>query len=572
VLGIGTIPDGEPDVDTIHALSTHALPPILEQIAAEPESPEADEPSEPAHPVVPAGYMDLPAARRSVLAQQPWRRVSTADGTTWVDVSPTHGRRFLLGTDDGAWFDVVDPTDTLIGATPQKGGLVLHHLGSDTTCLDPVAHLEANVAWTAICESKLWVRQTVTGRKSTLEWASEFLRDNVAGGEEITTIVKATAYKDKFLQVGEERDVQSTTVAMPGPPAAAVTDRGSKVGLHRGDLGISVGVDTLPAGTWLPAQGTPDVYVMALTPQLTPAVAGIRGPDDVEKGALVLSVAFDLNAFDMGYELGTEHPRVDWASSTPKKAKDPSLPGPDGFDSIAPLSRTGTVAPFEQDRLVATFTAGFKRTHSVMRAGPLSEAPGGSHYGFIQDGVVLSRPQSGLATLAVDHEGRVDLFTWTDAHTAQLADYRHVRQNGVPIVETDAMGNRKPGALVERWKEGNWSGSPKGDLRSLRAAGCLLEEGDERYMVYSYFTDATPRTMARVLMATGCTTAMQLDMNALEHTYLALYDHSGDTWRVSHLDKGMSVLDKTTRDGTVLPRFVALADNRDFFYLTRKPS
>jgi len=63
---------------------------------------------------------------------------------------------------------------------------------------------------------------------------------------------------------------------------------------------------------------------------------------------------------------------------------------------------------------------------------------------------------------------------------------------------------------------------------------------------------------------------MHLDMNALEHTYLALYHGEGTRLAVEHLVAGMSVLDKQSGD-TLLPRFLGYADNRDFFYVLRKP-
>jgi hypothetical protein len=75
--------------------------------------------------------------------------------------------------------------------------------------------------------------------------------------------------------------------------------------------------------------------------------------------------------------------------------------------------------------------------------------------------------------------------------------------------------------------------------------------------------------MAVVLAAYGCQYAMHLDMNAPEHTYLALYKAGGGKLDVEHLVREMSVLDKTS-DGTTVPRFLGYADNRDFFYIMRK--
>ena len=67
-------------------------------------------------------------------------------------------------------------------------------------------------------------------------------------------------------------------------------------------------------------------------------------------------------------------------------------------------------------------------------------------------------------------------------------------------------------------------------------------------------------------------TAMQLDINSQEHTYLAIYDQAEDGGGIEpqHLVQGMKLIDTKLRDGTRIPRFVGFSDNRDFFYLLRK--
>jgi hypothetical protein len=62
---------------------------------------------------------------------------------------------------------------------------------------------------------------------------------------------------------------------------------------------------------------------------------------------------------------------------------------------------------------------------------------------------------------------------------------------------------------------------------------------------------------------------MLLDMNALEHTYMAVYPARDADLLTEHLIKGMDVVDGS-KDGKRLPRFVSVADNRDFFYLLRR--
>jgi hypothetical protein len=75
--------------------------------------------------------------------------------------------------------------------------------------------------------------------------------------------------------------------------------------------------------------------------------------------------------------------------------------------------------------------------------------------------------------------------------------------------------------------------------------------------------------MVRIFQAYRCDYAMLLDMNALEHTYLAIYRRSGSQMFVDHLVKGMSEVEKTV-SGELVPRFLGYADNRDFFFLMRR--
>jgi hypothetical protein len=97
-----------------------------------------------------------------------------------------------------------------------------------------------------------------------------------------------------------------------------------------------------------------------------------------------------------------------------------------------------------------------------------------------------------------------------------------------------------------------------------------LQQGKaKRFLIYAVFSDATPSAMARVFQAYQCNYAMLTDMNALEHTYLAVYRRSGAEMSVEHLLSGMSVLDQS-ESGHVIPRFLGYPDNRDFFYVMRR--
>jgi hypothetical protein len=250
--------------------------------------------------------------------------------------------------------------------------------------------------------------------------------------------------------------------------------------------------------------------------------------------------------------------------------RDARLPGPDGFGTIAPLVATGLVNPEDAARTVATFTGGFKRAHGAFLYGDLATKNRGSHYGFIENGTVLSTLQPGLATLFVLADGQMDMKTWSDADNAQLRQIRYARQNGVPVVELDeALQTSVPGRLVNRWGPGNWSGSQDMKLRTIRAAAAIQRTRDAQFLIYAVFSSATPSAMARVFQAYQCRYAMLLDMNALEHTYLALHQRTASGLTLQHLVKGMSQLDCPS-NGAIVPRFVGAPDNRDFFYVLRR--
>ncbi len=466
-------------------------------------------------------------------------------------------------------------------------GLVVTGSGDARACdlwSDRVPGLMRDVAkrrrpYTEICGGDVFVRHRTRGSRTSREWATDFLRSNVPGGEALTVLVKNTVYPDAFL---EEAEVAAGAPDAPAPPDGPGVPPPARVSPDRqGDrlvareLGISVRAGgALVAGRWYPATAAPGAFVSLMTAgRVAKEVLGtspVRALDAVESGALVYLVAFDLDGLELGFGLGTDHPGVGWSERVPDSVRRPLRPGPDGFDDLLPLESTGFVPPQVADRVVATFAGGFKRAHGAFRSGALSRVNSGSHYGFVEGGVVLSRLQPGLSTLFALDDGSVAMKTWTRSDDALLERVRSARQNGVPLLERDpTSGEVVAGALVGRWGEGNWGGSQDARLRSVRAGAGLLERNGRRFLVFAYFSSATPSAMAVVLASYGCHYAMHLDMNAPEHTYLALYRAREGRLDVEHLVRAMSVLDKSS-GGTTVPRFLAVADNRDFFYLARR--
>jgi hypothetical protein len=438
--------------------------------------------------------------------------------------------------------------------------------------------------YVALCDEQISLRRPTAGRRTSLEWATDFLRDNIWGGETLTVLVRNRLYSDAYL-VRSERIAGAAGTPEGGEAAGLPWPARLETG-HERDLVTPVGLGLALAapqarmrvGAWYPARENPGIFVSALEPGLTTSrrlaedQATVGRLDEVESRALAYFVAFDLSRFEVDFAVGTDHPRVGWSHRAQPGVRDNSLRGPDGIGDIAPLVAGGIIPHSLAERAVASFTGGFKRSHGAFRSGALGAKNSGSHYGFVESGVVLSKLQPGLATIFVLDDGEVKMKTWSRADDSLLERIKFARQNGVPIVETDAAtGRGVTGPLVARWGDGNWSGSEDRRLRSLRAGICLQESAAGRFLLYGYFSSATPTAMARVFLAYDCVYAMITDMNALEHTYLALYRVEASRLEVDHLIGGMKVLDKVV-NGQTLPRFLGFADNRDFFYVVRRPA
>ena len=431
-----------------------------------------------------------------------------------------------------------------------------------------------------LCDGRLYLRNPVAGHRTDLERVTEFLRDHVWGGEEIVGFMREGLFRDAYLERGMPSQAAAPTRGPPGAPSpAAISEAYADRAVATEHLGIEVvgpEAGRLRLGQWYAARDLPGIYISAIEPQaisteiLTSYPSAVNRLDSIEGSALDYLVAFDLAAFDLGFALGTDHPHVGWSPRPPATVRTPGLPGPDGIDNIRPLITNGMVSPALVADTVATFTGGFKREHGAFKYGDLASRNHGSHYGFIEEGVVFSKLQPGLATLYVLDDATVHMTTWSQADDRLLARIRYARQNGVPLIEPDpATGEPAPGALVAKWGPGNWSGSASGDLRALRAGASLQETAGRRFLIYGWFSSATPSAMARVFQAYGCRYAMLLDMNALEHTYLALYAQKDGEVVVQHLIRGMDEVDKSM-DGALVPRFIGFPDNRDFFYLVRR--
>jgi hypothetical protein len=545
----------------------------------------------------PSWPADLPG---SIVDLQPFRRATTASivdaagrrGTvTLIELNPNINAEFLVQllwedpSEIGTWqLENAAPRQTHIELSDKTRGLLIDtghdtrecSLWPDRGLLPLEEARRSGLPYAPLCGGLLYLRNPIKGAATRLEQVTGFLRDHVWGGERIVNFVKEEFYRDHFA----ENSVTTAAGPVAGnrsePAAASVAVSAAIVPEH---LAIDVAdiEHGLVLGAWYRVNDADGIYVSAIRPN---AISGtilssfnnrVADLDSVEANAVDYLVAFDLARFDFGFAPGTDHPRVDWSGRELPSMHDERLPGPDGIGTAAPLVRTAMVNPTLAARTAATFAAGFKREHGAFRYGDLAHRNHGSHYGFIEQGVVFSRLQPGLSTVYTLADGLVGLKTWTATDDLMLPRIQHARQNGVPLLERASdEGPGLPGPLVTQWGAGNWSGSADEKLRTLRAGLCVQSTDSHRFLIYGYFSTATPSAMVRVFQAYHCQYAMHLDMNALEHTYLALYTHRDGRLVVQHLIDGMSEVDR--KGGAQLaPRFLGFPDDRDFFYLVRRP-
>ncbi|MCC5968347.1 MAG: hypothetical protein JJU15_00180 [Pararhodobacter sp.] len=528
--------------------------------------------------------------RRSVIDFQPFRAEAFAtlpDGTPLrlTALNPRANAWFVLETGNGngarSWHleNAAPGAFTIALGQGDAPAIEIISESGRNTCRPWEGELEAaarsGLPYAPICEQQIYLRNRGSGSRTAREAMAEFLRGYVPFGESIITLIKDTLYEDAYLQTSEALDE-----AEAGAVVAALGR--AQLRAHpvmRSNLQVDlIGTDggRMEAGSWYAVQDAPGVYASVMQPGMVhPDILNrpgeANGLDGVENSADVHLFAFDLNRFELGYELGSDHPAITW-SPRPSGAGRTGLPGPDGFNTLQPLAMTGMLSPVMTDRVAAIFAGGFKREHAAFRAGPMSQSNSGHHYGFVVQGVILSRLQPGLATIFTLDDGSIHMRTWAEDDNALLPRIRFARQNGVALIEPGADGAPVAGQHVRSWMLGNWSGSAEAQLRTLRAGACMREADGRQVLIYAVFSSATPSGMTRSFQAYGCDHAMLLDMNSLDLTYAAIYTRrpGEEGFQTFHLDRRMAESDTRQRDGTAMARFVEYSDNRDFIYLLRR--
>ena len=516
----------------------------------------------------------------SVFALNPFRNAQEAqgpDGTTYrlTSLNPQVNSWFVLdvvppsGAQQSYHLENANPSGAALGL---RGGvapaLIIDSNGVAIECApweggELQTAASSDLPFAPVCDWALYVRNPVRGNRTTREAVSQFLRDNVVFGDSIVNMIKGAFFEDAFMVSSEGFEAEAEIDGVDILGTALLASAPSMRPAMSFDLEGTDG-GAMTAGAWYAVNDAPGIYASVMQPgMIAPEVFAIPGAnalDGVENRADVYLVAFDMSQFDVGYELGTDHPALGWSSRPSGAGRHYQGPGPDGFDRPAPLAFNGMLSPDFYDTVAATFTGGFKREHGAWRFGDYAGFHWGNHYGFMTHGVLFSRLWPNLATLYVLDDGSVHMGSWVEDDRDILPRLVTARQNGVPLIEDGVPGDR-----VTSWGGGNWSGSAEANLRTLRGGACMRTVAGRQFLIYAYFSSATPSGMARTFQAYQCDYAMLLDMNSQELAYMALYTRDGGDLQTRHLVSGMAGADP---DGAA--RFVEAPDNRDFFYLVRR--
>ena len=429
-----------------------------------------------------------------------------------------------------------------------------------------------------LCNNMVLVRQQRPGSTSQMELATDILRQTRVGDWLVEALKPMLIRAPEAASSQASLNAVSTESTPESPVDGWVAPTFVKLA-HKPKL-LNIETDAVDQnmlyGHWYKTVRHAGVYVSVLSvAAVDPAILAsypdrvgtvvVSGANSQEGGSVVYMLAIDMERYGFGYAVGADHPNLEWS---PKAKKLPQMGGPDGFGTRAPLATIGALPPYLVDSVAGVFAGGFKREHGAFSVGPLSKVNNNSHFGFVENGVVLSRLNPGLATAVIAPDGSMDMLTWSEDGDKDFRYILHARQNGVPIIEgIDADGISIPGAFVNKPGDGAWSGNANGRLLTIRAGMGIQEHNGHRFLLLGYFTGATPNAMARTYQAYHCRYAMSLDMNAPELCYSALYCRGGDG-RIAgaeYLIKEMSA----ANGGNHL-RFLQTNDTRDCFYLFRR--
>jgi len=314
-----------------------------------------------------AGVLAAVAAQKAegpgtIVELQPFRQTSSihvrSGVATLVNLNPAIDAWYLLSVNGSDWhlenpkpheaqilLDEKYPSGLVIGEGNNRYPCDL--FGSTPSALEQGR--ASQLIYYPLCGERLYLRNPAKGRRTALESATEFLRNQVWGGEKVI-ILFHHLLEDRYRETAEFRNREQAggsagkTIAADLPLPALVNPANADRLIKAANLGIVLQSpdaerNGMTPGAWYPAAGdaagNPGIYVSVMQPNLiAPAIfrsAGslVNNLDNVEASSLVYLIAFDLDRFELGFALGTEFPGVGWSDRVTGQMRDSRLPGPD---------------------------------------------------------------------------------------------------------------------------------------------------------------------------------------------------------------------------------------------------
>ncbi len=187
-----------------------------------------------------------------------------------------------------------------------------------------------------VCGGRMFLRNQSKGHKTALESVTEFVRDQVYGGEKVIDIFHHVL-ADRYQETGELHAGGTDAPATAEQPLPALVDpkyAHQRIGPTNLNITLKDPNAGMVPGEWYPAAAEHGIFVSLMREnwvdsKILSANRGmVNAMDGVEDASLVYLIAFDLDRFEAAYEVGTVHPRVEWATRAPAKFKTPGMPGP----------------------------------------------------------------------------------------------------------------------------------------------------------------------------------------------------------------------------------------------------
>ena len=211
------------------------------------------------------------------------------------------------------------------------------------------------------------------------------------------------------------------------------------------------------------------------------------------------------------------------------------VPGKEDVPKVTVPIERGVVPEPDRAALVAVFNGGYKPEHGK--------------FGMFAAGSSLVPPREGACTVGLTPSSGVSISS-----QAPAADLIAYRQTPRCLLENGALN---PSLLAGDEKP--WGGQAKDVVTRRRSA--LGVDATGRFLFYAAGDEASPRLLAKALLAAGASAGAQLDINWYWVRFLLFAEREGRLGVSSTLIPGMEY--QSTG-------YVERANERDFFYVARR--